>query len=358
MIRVAVIGATGYAGAELVSLLDRHAFVEIAALFSGVGGRTATWATLHPSLHQGEGPDAFPFDLDLLIASDVEVVFLATPNEVSADLVPKILEHDIRVVDLSGSFRLPNAASYPQWYAFAHPAPALLAEAAYGLPEWFADAIAPAKLVANPGCYPTSILLALLPLRHLLSKDQTIVCDVKSGVSGAGRRQEVEYSFAELTNNFRAYGVGKHRHEPEIRHFLGINGAPPFVFVPHLLPVNRGILSTMHVRFATPQTDAELESIFASVYGTPSGACPKEADADTGAPTAKAPFVTIHPPGVLPDLRSVVGTPRCEIGLALLDDGQGAVIVSVLDNLLKGAASQAVQNFNLMFALGNREGLA
>ncbi len=171
-----------------------------------------------------------------------------------------------------------------------------------------------------------------------LSTDAAIVCDAKSGVSGAGKRQELEYSFAELSANFKAYGVGRHRHEPEIRHYLGINGSPPFVFVPHLLPTLRGILSTIYVRFAEPVTPGDLETAYGLAY-------------------SETPFVSVRDHGSLPELRHVVGTPRAEIGFTLLEDGRSAVVVSVIDNLLKGAASQAVQNFNIAFRLDEREGL-
>ncbi len=338
MRRVAVVGATGYSGGELCALLARHPGVSIAAVFSsGKKDAVVPFARLHPSLGGAAGPDAVPFSVEALAAAGAELAFLATPNETSAELASPLLARGLRVVDLAGAFRLRDAAAYPAWYGFAHPAPQLLAEAVYGLTEWAGDALRSARLVANPGCYPTSVLLPLLPVARLLDPAQPIVCDSKSGVSGAGRKSDVAYSFAELSGNFKAYSVGVHRHEPEMRQQLGLDGAAGFVFVPHLLPAVRGILSTIHVAFPEPVTPETLAAAYA-VY-------------------AETPFVKVRPPGELPELKDVVGTPRNEIGFALLPGGRRAVIVSVLDNLLKGAASQAVQNMNRMLGLLETEGL-
>ncbi|MBV9496570.1 MAG: N-acetyl-gamma-glutamyl-phosphate reductase [Acidobacteria bacterium] len=314
VISAAVVGGTGYAGAELVTILERHRGVDL----------VASWSS--------------KFTLDALDHSRPEVVFLATPNEVSADLVPAMLDRGIRVIDLSGAFRLHESALYPHWYGFAHSRPELLQEAVYGLTEWCNGELKTARLVANPGCYPTSILLALRPLTFILDRDQAVICDSKSGVSGAGKKADLDWSFAEVAGNFKAYGVGTHRHEPEIRQGLRLGQRAPLVFVPHLLPTVRGILSTMHVAFAHTVTDAEIASLFTEAY-------------------AKAPFVKVLPAGKLPQLKSVVNTPKAEIGWQLLHGGKRAVIVSVIDNLLKGAASQAVQNFNRMYGWAETEGL-
>jgi len=336
--RVAVVGATGYSGGELCALLARHPGVSVAAVFSsGKKDGVVPFARLHPSLGRTAGPDAVPFSLDVLAASGAELAFLATPNETSAELAAPLLSRGVRVVDIAGAFRLRDAAAYPTWYGFDHPAPHLLTEAVYGLTEWAGEALVSARLVANPGCYPTSVLLPLLPVAPLLDPSQAIICDSKSGVSGAGKKSDVAYSFAELSGNFRAYGVGVHRHEPEMRQQLGLDGAAPFVFVPHLLPAVRGILSTIHVAFPAPVSPERLASAYA-VY-------------------AETPFVNVRPAGELPELKDVVGTPRNEIGFAVLPGGRRAVIVSVLDNLLKGAASQAVQNMNRMLGLPETEGL-
>jgi N-acetyl-gamma-glutamyl-phosphate reductase len=338
--RVAVVGATGYSGAELCALLVRHAEAEIVSVFSSwrTEARPIPFGRLHPVLGGFAGPDAEPFSSGRLEATRPEVVFLATPNETSADLVPRILESGARVVDLSGAFRLREASAYPKWYGFEHPAPALLSEAVYGLTEWCGEELRTARLVANPGCYPTSVLLALKPVLGLLAKGEPVICDSKSGTSGAGKKSEVAYSFSEVEGNFKAYGVGVHRHEPEMRQDLGFAADAPFVFVPHLLPAVRGILSTVHVAFQKPETSEGLAAAYASAY-------------------AGSPFVRVRPAGELPELRDVVGTPRAEIGFAILPGGTRGVLVSVIDNLLKGAASQAIQNMNRMFGHRDTEGL-
>lgn len=314
--RVAIAGATGYAGAELDRILARHRHAEVVGAYS-----------------------SDTFSLDALIASGAEVAFLATPNETSAEVVPHLVDAGVKVIDLSGAFRLGEPGLYPSWYGFAHARPELLGEAVYGLTEWCNDGeLANARIVANPGCYPTSILLALRPLTYLLDRAQPVICDAKSGVSGAGKKSDFAYSFAELSGNFKAYGVGTHRHEPEIRQGLHLGERATLVFVPHLLPTVRGILSTMHVAFVNPVSPEELAAMYADAY-------------------ADAPFVHVLPHGKQPELKNVVNTPYCEIGFTLLQGGRRAVVVSVIDNLLKGAASQAVQNFNKMFGYAETEGL-
>jgi N-acetyl-gamma-glutamyl-phosphate reductase len=338
-IRVAVLGATGYSGNELVAILARHPRVELAALFSSQGGESVPFESLHRSLRGTKGPGVIPFTQEALAAATCGLVFLATPNETSAELVPSILATGARVIDLSGSFRLKEADAYATWYGFDHPAPALLGEAVYGLTEACNGELATAQLVANPGCYPTATILALRPIAAKLDPSQTIVCDAKSGVSGAGKKKDLDYSFTELSGNFKAYGIGTHRHEPEIRAQLGLDAGAPFVFVPHLLPVPRGILATLYVTFAQPETTESIAAAYAAAYD-------------------EAPFVHVHAPGSFPELRHVVGTPRAEIGFKVLDGGKRAVVVSAIDNLLKGAASQAVQNFNRMYQFDEKEGLA
>ena len=311
---VAIAGATGYAGEELVRILGRHPHAEVVASFSST-----------------------TYSLEAMIAAKTEVAFLATPNETSAEIAPANLDAGIKVIDLSGAFRLGEPALYPSWYGFDHPRPELLAEAVYGLPELCNGELKKARLVANPGCYPTSILLALRPLTFILDRDQPVICDSKSGVSGAGKKADVAFSFSELFGNFKAYGIGKHRHEPEIRQGLKLGERTSLVFVPHLLPTVRGIYSTMHVGFTHAVTAEELKTTYDDAY-------------------ANAPFVRVLPAGQMPELKNVVNTPYAEIGFHLLQGGKRAVIVIVIDNLLKGAASQAVQNFNRMF--GYEETLA
>jgi N-acetyl-gamma-glutamyl-phosphate reductase len=338
---VSIVGATGYAGAELVALLARHPRATLGDLFSSAGGSSVPFGAIHRSLGGRDGPAARPLDVDALLEGEPDVVFLATPNETSAELVPLLLDWDpdLRIVDLSGAFRLTSADDYPAWYGFAHPRPALLSEAVYGLTEWSGGALSGARLVANPGCYPTSVLLALKPILSLLDPEETVVCDCKSGVSGAGKKTDLAYSFAELSGNLKAYGAGTHRHEPEMRQQLRLADDAAFVFVPHLLPAVRGILSTIHVAFARPVAPDALASAYASAY-------------------AAHAFVHLFPAGSLPDLNAVVGTPRAAIGFCLLPGGRRAVVVSVLDNLLKGAASQAIQNYNAMFGFDETAGLS
>ncbi len=330
---VAVVGATGYSGAELTAILARHPRVNIAGLFSSTGGAKGPVSPSRPDLI------AEPLVIEKLIAASPSITFLATPNEVSAELAPKLLDAGIRVIDFSGAFRLRDPGLYPTWYGFTHERPELLAEAVYGLTEFCNGDLAKARLVANPGCYPTSILLALRPLTYLIDRVQPLIIDAKSGVSGAGKKSDLAWSFAEVAGNFKAYSVGTHRHEPEIRVGLRLGDRAPLVFVPHLLPTIRGILSTMHIAFTNPMTADEISSIYQSAY-------------------AGAPFVKVLPAGVLPELKNVVNTPRADIGFTLLHGGRRAVVISVIDNLLKGAASQAVQNFNRMCGYDEGEGLA
>ena len=314
-IATAVLGATGYAGEELTRILTRHPHASVAAAYNSTD-----------------------FSFDAIQASGAEVAFLATPNEASAHIAPKLLDLGLKVIDLSGAFRLTQPALYPSWYGFAHENPELLNEAVYGLPEWCNGELKKARLVANPGCYPTSIILALRPLTFILDREQPVICDSKSGVSGAGKKSDLAWSFAELYGNFKAYSVGHHRHEPEIRQGVRLGDRATLVFVPHLLPTVRGILSTMHVAFTHAITEEEIAKLFAEAY-------------------ANAPFVKVLPAGKLPELKDVVNTPHCHIGFQILQGGKRAVIVSVIDNLLKGAASQAVQNFNRMYGFDETEGL-
>ena len=330
--RVAIVGATGYSGAELTAILARHHEVELVALFSS---SSTSRGPVTPTLPQFI---AEPFTMEALLAAQPEIVFLCTPNEVSANLAPQLLDHGMRVIDLSGAFRLEEPSMYPTWYGFDHDRPNLLGEAVYGLTEYCNGELKDARLVANPGCYPTSILLALRPLTFAIDREQPVICDSKSGVSGAGKKADLQWSFAELFGNFKAYGVGSHRHEPEIRQQLHLGDRAPLVFVPHLLPTVRGILSTIHVGFLHAMTEQQVTDAYTKAY-------------------ANAPLVRVLPAGQLPELKSVVNTPRAEIGFTLLQGGRRAVIVSVIDNLLKGAASQAVQNFNRMCGFAETEAL-
>jgi N-acetyl-gamma-glutamyl-phosphate reductase len=258
---------------------------------------------------------------------------------VSYELVPKILSTGIRVVDFSGSFRLKNIDSYSSWYGFQHANPELLNAAVYGLPEWNAKAVASAKLIANPGCYPTSVLLPLLPLIRsgMIETGSDIFSDSKSGVSGAGKAPKQELHFVEVSNNFRAYSPINHRHAPEMCQEMewDLNN---FTFVPHLLPINRGILSTIYIRFNRMVNSAEIGAEYERRY-------------------ANRPFVRILGGSRLPELQSVNFSNFCDIGWRLTAGGRRAVIFSAIDNLGKGAAGQALQNFNIMHELDETTGL-
>ena len=337
-VRVSIVGATGYSGGEIISLLARHSGVEFSGVFSGKSGKTVPFNTLHPSLRGRSGPTTEPYTPEKVIKGKPDCVFTATPAEFSAEAAPALLKAGIRVIDISGAFRIPDIAVFEKWYGFKHPCPELAREAVFGITELCGPELKKAKLVANPGCYPTSVILALKPIMGLIDLDRGIICDSASGVSGAGRQSSEAYSFCELDGNFKAYNIGKHKHEPEMRHALGISAADRFVFVAHLLPVSRGILSTMHAVLKKGVTALEVSEAYNKALGGKR-------------------MVVLHGEGKPPELKDVVHTPLTAIGFSMLP-GEGIVVVSAIDNLLKGAASQAVQNFNVMFGFDGAEGLA
>ncbi len=341
VVRVAVAGATGYAGRELIALLARHPFARIARLMSS--GRAGTDSfpieQAHPALRGQVLLPCSPLRLDELAPSEVDLVFLATPHETSHDLVPTLLDRGLRVVDLSGAFRLKTPSSYARWYGFEHRATQALAEAAYGLPELNAASIRKARLVSNPGCYATSIILALAPLLQAGWVDVAagIVCDAKSGASGAGRAPGEKLHYAEVNENCRAYGLFSHRHIPEMLQALELE-LEHFTFTPHLLPITRGILSTVYVRLAPRRTFEEVVSLYRDCY-------------------SHAPLVRIYGEGALPEIQAVAHTNYADLGFALDPPTGRLVVVSALDNLGKGAAGQAIQNMNLMFGFPEEIGL-
>ncbi len=326
--RVAIVGATGYVGPELVSRALRHAGMDVVALYASSAAADGEPAGLRGALGGAEAPEVQPLSRASLLDSGADAVFLATPHALSADLVPELRAHDVAVIDLSGAYRLRNADDYRTWYGFEHPAPALLEQATYGLTEWCRGSLRGCGLVANPGCYATAVLLALKPLADILAPAQPIICDAKSGVSGAGKRQSLEYSFVELAGNCKAYRVGNHAHTPEI--LLQLGAKTTLRFVPHLLPTPRGILATTYVSFDAPHSAEDVRALYETAYGD-------------------APLVHVEADERLPELRDVVHTPHARIGACVLEGGTSAVVVSVLDNLLKGAATQAIQNFNSMY---------
>lgn len=338
-IRIGVVGVSGYAGLELITLIPRHPAMEFAAAMDAAEIGEKALADIHPRLRGVCNLSTFAADPERMKDLNLDTVFLCTPDKVSYDLAPKILSRGVRVIDLSGAFRLKDAASYPSWYGFDHAKPEWLNAAVYGLPEWNAAAIAQARLIANPGCYPTSVILALRPLVRagMLETGSVILCDSKSGATGAGRGAKPELMFAEVDESFRPYNPVTHRHAPEMCQELGWD-VNDFTFVPHLLPIRRGILSTMYVRFQRPVSSAEIEEEYQRRY-------------------AGRPFVRILGGSRLPELRAVNHTNCCDISWRLTNSGRRAVIFSAIDNLIKGASGQAIQNFNLMHGLDESAGL-
>ena len=353
--RVAVAGVSGYAGAELARLLLRHPrLAGVAPLFlgredvgrEGVGsGERVEWIEdLHPQLaeHEADPHPIAPFRWDLLRDREIDVLLLATPHEQSRAWVPEAIRGGIRVIDLSGAWRLKDR-SHQAVYGLTDADPAsaeqIQAEAVYGSPELHREQIREARLVANPGCYATSIILALAPMLQagLVDRDHGIVCDAKSGVSGAGKAATAKTHFMYAADNLSAYSVFGHRHTGELLEQLGLS-EEEIQFTPHLLPIPRGILSTMYLRLHEPADADRIEDIFRSFYRT-------------------RPMVRVHRPGDLPQIQHVVRTSFCDLGFALSPDRRRLVLVSCLDNLLKGAAGQAVQNLNLMCGWGETEGL-
>lgn len=333
IIKVGIVGASGYTGLELVRYLVGHPAVSITFTTSeSNSGRCLS--AVHPA-----APPLPLVAMDDAPLNEVDVVFLCLPHAASAPKAAEALAKGVRVVDLSADFRLKDAAVYSEWYELEHPAPHLLGEAVYGLVEFARPKLGEARLVANPGCYPTSILLALQPLLAVGAATGTIIADSKSGVSGAGRTPKLHTHFVEVVDNFSPYSIGRsHRHLPEIEQELHCwnPDAPRLIFSPHLLPVPRGILSTIYVPLKAGWDEAELHQIYQEQY-------------------KREPFVQVLEPGKLPSLAHVNYTNQCVIGLTLA--GETAVITSAIDNLGKGAAGQAVQNMNGMFGLDETAGL-
>ncbi len=335
MVKIGIVGGTGYTGVELLRLLTRHPDVVISAITSRGDAGTRVDA-MFPSL-RGFVNLAFedPSTADL---GACDLVFFATPNGVAMRQVPELLAAGVKVIDLAADFRLKDVASWEKWYGMPHAAPELVAEAVYGLPEIFREQIKTARLVANPGCYPTAVQLGLMPLvRERLVDLSHLIADAKSGVSGAGRKAETHILFSEAADNFKAYGVPGHRHLPEIRQGLeGLAGqSVGLTFVPHLTPMIRGIHATIYARI---EVDTDFQGLYERVY-------------------SDEPFVDVLPPLSYPETRSVRSANVCRVAIHRPQGGNTLVILSVIDNLVKGAAGQAVQNMNLMFGLEETTGL-
>jgi N-acetyl-gamma-glutamyl-phosphate reductase len=339
-VRAAVFGATGYSGFELVRLLARHPRAKKPMLLrrNAEGGGYSDLSDAYPQLAGNGGFPIKSFAWDEMKAAGVDLIFLATPHEFSRELAPEAVARGFRVIDLSGAWRLKQAVNR-HVYGFAETDEPLDRSAVYGLPELHAEAIRNAALVANPGCYPTSIILALAPwIRDgFVDVQHGVICDSKSGVSGAGKQPSPQTHFVEVDGDFSAYQVFGHRHTGEILEQLGLDAAG-LQFTPHLLPVPRGIFSTIYVKLAKPTPALELQQSLRTFY-------------------AGKPWVRIFGSARLPQIKFSANTNYCDIGFSLSPDETRAVLVSCLDNLLKGAAGQAVQNMNLMFGFDEKEGL-
>jgi N-acetyl-gamma-glutamyl-phosphate reductase len=336
-VRVGIVGATGYTGAELLRLLARHPEVQLVAATSREMAGQAVTDTFQ-MLRGAVDLDFVAPDIGTL--QDCDLVFFATPNGTAMTMAPALLDNGVRVIDLSADFRLRDRVLWERWYGLEHACPELLPEAVYGLPEVNREAVRGARLVANPGCYPTAVQLGFLPLleRGLIDPER-LIADVKSGVSGAGRKKELGLIYCETADSFKAYSVAGHRHLPEIVQGLaaatGIT--PRLTFVPHLTPMIRGIHATLYADCVGDLPD-DLHAIYADRY-------------------ADEPFVDVMEPGKTPETRGVRGSNLCRMSAFRPQDGRTIVVLSVIDNLVKGAAGQAVQNFNIMFGFSERAGL-
>lgn len=335
-INIGIVGATGYTGVELLRLLAVHPQARLTVVTSRQEAGRAV-ADVFPSLRGHLDLSYSQPDANAL--ADCDVVFFATPHGAAMAEVPALLEAGVRVIDISADFRLRDAQQWQDWYGQDHACPELLEEAVYGLPELHRQEIAKARLVACPGCYPTAVILGYLPLMEAKLIDlESLVADAKSGVTGAGRAAKQNLLFGEVTDSFKAYGVAGHRHLPEIRQVLGrVAGSDvPLTFVPHLVPMARGLHATLYARLQDIQTD--LQALFERRY-------------------ADEPFVDVMPAGSHPETRNVRAGNYCQLAVHSLPDADRVIVLSAIDNLGKGAAGQAVQNLNIMFGLPETAGL-
>jgi N-acetyl-gamma-glutamyl-phosphate reductase len=337
-VRAIVAGATGYSGRDLIGLLLAHPQIDLAGALASRSAETLPLAAIHPQLTGRTQIDCRPFDDKVVGELAPDLIFLATPNEFSNEIVPDLLQTGATIVDLSGSFRLRDAALYPKYYGFEHAAPSLLEQSVYGLTEFAREALRGAKLIANPGCYVTSVLVPMIPLMRagVVEASQPLICDSKSGVTGAGKSPTATTHFVEVSESLKVYNLFKHRHTPEIAQELGIENHPGrLIFSPHLLPINRGILSTIYMKLQPGISRSDVYGIWREAF-------------------AGSRFVRIFDGAQMPEIKFVANTPYCDIGCTVDEQSEQAIVVSSLDNLLKGAASQALQNANV--ALGFDEG--
>jgi N-acetyl-gamma-glutamyl-phosphate reductase len=337
-VRIGIVGGTGYTGAELIRLVGGHPHASVALVTSTREAGTPV-GTLYPTL---AGSGLVYEGLDAAAAKErCDVLFVCAPHGVAMDLVPQLADAEHLVIDLSADFRLADRSVYEEWYGLEHNAPELLAQAAYGLTELFRDDVRATKLVANPGCYPTATLLALAPaVKAGLIDPSSIVVDAKSGVSGAGREPSLGTSFSEVAESVSAYKVAAHRHTPEIEQTLARLAGEDVVisFTPHLMPMVRGLLATCYGTLAHKTTTDEVVEVYRSHY-------------------AGEPFVTVLDPGLMPATKHVTGSNTCRIGLAADPRSGRLVAVAAIDNLVKGASGQAIQNMNVALGLDETAGL-
>lgn len=338
-LKVGIVGGTGYTGVELLRLLAVHPHVELAAITSrGEAGLPV--ADMFPSL-RGYVDLAFTDPANSNLGA-CDVVFFATPHGVAMSQTQALLDANVKVIDLAADFRLQDTAVFEKWYKMPHSCPDILKEAVYGIPELYRDKIKSAKVIGNPGCYPTTVLLGLAPLleQGLLDLSAPIISDSKSGVSGAGRKAEVGFLYAEASDNMKAYGVAGHRHHPEIHAQLNqlAGGKVDLIFVPHLVPMIRGMLSAIYVKLSGKAENIDVQALYEKRY-------------------ANEWFVDVLPAGSMPETRSVRGSNHLRIALHKQADTGYLTILVVQDNLVKGAAGQAVQNMNIMFGFDENVGL-
>ena len=336
MIKIGIVGGTGYTGIELLRLLAMHPQAELQVITSRADAGTPV-NQMFPSL-RGHLDLSFTHP-DAAQLKQCDLIFFATPNGIAMQQARALLESGVKVIDLSADFRLQDIATWEKWYGMTHACPDLVEQAVYGLPEINRAQIKTARLVANPGCYPTAVQLGLIPLLEArVVEPGHLIADAKSGVSGAGRKAEIPTLFSEASDNFKAYGVAGHRHLPEIKQGLAraTDMNIGLTFVPHLTPMIRGIHATLYARLTG---EADLQHLFEQRY-------------------AAEPFVDIMPPGSHPETRSVRGANCCRIAVHQPQGGDTVVVLSVIDNLVKGAAGQAVQNMNIMFGLPENTALS
>lgn len=341
MIKAGIVGGTGYTGVELLRLLVNHPDVEVSVITSRAEAGVKV-ADMYPNL-RGHIDLAFT-EPDVAVLGELDVVFFATPHGVAQNMMPALMKTKTRIIDLSADFRIRDVPLWEKWYGQAHGAPELLPQAVYGLPEVNRDAIKTAKLIACPGCYPTATQLGFLPLLENNLVDPTrLIANAASGVSGAGRQGKIDNLLTEVSDSFKAYGAAGHRHLPEIEqglHAIQPSGVVPasLTFVPHLLPMIRGIHATLYATALDVKNLPDLQKLYEARY-------------------ANEPFVDVLPAGVLPQTRSVKGSNMCRIAILRPQNRDTLVVLSVIDNLTKGASGQAIQNMNIMFGFKETAGL-